>query len=263
MDADHLDIYGDSAAIEASFLEFANKITDKSQLFIAKNFDLEGVTVAVNENADYKAYNVRIDNGNYVFDVQTPTEVISNLQFGLPGKHNLTNALMALAMAKTFGTSNDDIAAALKSFKGIKRRFSYQIKESNLVYIDDYAHHPTEIEAVYQAVSELYPNKKVLAIFQPHLFSRTRDFADGFANSLSKFDEVLLLDIYPARELPIEGITSSWLLEKMTNEPKKVVSKTDLIAQIIKSEAKIIVTIGAGDIGELVPSIKQALQKNK
>lgn len=262
MDADHLDIYGDSAAIEASFLEFANKITDKSQLFIAKNLDLEGVTVAVNENADYKAYNVRIDNGNYVFDVQTPTEVISNLQFGLPGKHNLTNALMALAMAKTFGTSNDDIAAALKSFKGIKRRFSYQIKESNLVYIDDYAHHPTEIEAVYQAVSELYPNQKVLAIFQPHLFSRTKDFADGFANSLSKFDEVLLLDIYPARELPIEGITSSWLLEKMTNEHKKVVSKTDLIAQIIKSEAKIIVTIGAGDIGELVPSIKQALQKN-
>ncbi len=262
MDADHLDIYGDSAAIEASFLEFANKITDKSQLFIAKNLDLEGVKVAVNENADYKAYNVRIDNGNYVFDVQTPTEVISNLQFGLPGKHNLTNALMALAMAKTFGTSNDDIAAALKSFKGIKRRFSYQIKESNLVYIDDYAHHPTEIDAVYQAVSELYPNQKVLAIFQPHLFSRTRDFADGFAKCLSKFDEVLLLDIYPARELPIEGITSSWLLDKMTNEHKKVVSKTDLIAQIIKSEAKIIVTIGAGDIGELVPSIKQALQKN-
>ena len=262
MDADHLDIYGDSAAIEASFLEFANKITDKSQLFIAKNLDLEGVTVAVNENADYKACNVRIDNGNYVFDVQTPTEVISNLQFGLPGKHNLTNALMALAMAKTFGTSNDDIAAALKSFKGIKRRFSYQIKESNLVYIDDYAHHPTEIDAVYQAVSELYQNQKVLAIFQPHLFSRTRDFADGFAKSLSKFDEVLLLDIYPARELPIEGITSSWLLDKMTNEHKKVVSKTDLIAQIIKSEAKIIVTIGAGDIGELVHSIKQALQKN-
>ena len=262
MDADHLDIYGDSAAIEASFLEFANKITDKSQLFIAKNLDLEGVTVAVNENADYKACNVRIDNGNYVFDVQTPTEVITNLQFGLPGKHNLTNALMALAMAKTFGTSNDDIAAALKSFKGIKRRFSYQIKESNLVYIDDYAHHPTEIDAVYQAVSELYPNQKVLAIFQPHLFSRTKDFADGFAKSLSKFDEVLLLDIYPARELPIEGITSSWLLDKMTNEHKKVVLKTDLITQILESEVKIIVTIGAGDIGELVPSIKQALQKN-
>jgi UDP-N-acetylmuramate--alanine ligase len=262
MDADHLDIYGDSAAIEASFLEFANKITDKSQLFIAKNLDLEGVTVAVNEDADFKAYNVRIENGNYVFDVQTPTEIISNLQFGLPGKHNLTNALMALAMAKSFGTSNEDIATGLKSFKGLKRRFSYQIKETNLVYIDDYAHHPTEIDAVYQAVSELYPNQEVLAIFQPHLFSRTKDFASGFAKSLSKFDEVLLLDIYPARELPIEGITSSWLLDKMSNEHKKVVSKTDLITQILKSEAKIIVTIGAGDIGELVPSIKQALQKN-
>jgi UDP-N-acetylmuramate--alanine ligase len=262
MDADHLDIYGDSAAIEASFLEFANKITDKSQLFIAKNLNLEGVSVAVNEVADFKAFNVRIENGNYVFDVQTPTEVISNLQFGLPGKHNLTNALMALAMAKTFGTSNDDIAAALKSFKGIKRRFSYQIKESNLVYIDDYAHHPTEIDAVFQAVSELYPNQKVVAIFQPHLFSRTRDFADGFAKSLSKFDEVLLLDIYPARELPIVGITSSWLLDKMTNDHKKVVSKTDLISEILKSEAKIIVTIGAGDIGELVPSIKDALENN-
>ena len=262
MDADHLDIYGDSAAIEASFLEFSNKITDKSQLFIAKNLDLEGVTVAVNDNADFKAFNVRIENGNYVFDVQTPMEVISDLQFGLPGKHNLTNALMALAMAKTFGTSNDDIATGLKSFKGIKRRFSYQIKESNLVYIDDYAHHPTEIDAVFQALSELYPSQKVLAIFQPHLFSRTKDFGDGFAKSLSQFDEVLLLDIYPARELPIEGITSSWLLDKMTNNEKKVVSKTNLISEILKSDAKIIVTIGAGDIGELVSSIKQALQNN-
>ena len=260
MDADHLDIYGDSSAIEASFLEFANKITDKSQLFITKNLDLEGVTVAVNENADYIATNVRIENGNYVFDVQTPTELIPNLQFGLPGKHNLTNALMALAMAKTFGTANEDIATALKSFKGIKRRFSYQIKESNLVYIDDYAHHPTEIDAVFQALSELYPSQKVLAIFQPHLFSRTKDFGDGFAKSLSQFDEVLLLDIYPARELPIEGITSGWLLDKMTNNDKKVVSKKDLITEILKSDAKIIVTIGAGDIGELVPSIKQALQ---
>jgi UDP-N-acetylmuramate--alanine ligase len=262
MDADHLDIYGDSAAIEASFLEFANKITDKSQLFIAKNLDLEGVTVAVNDNADFKAFNVRIENGNYVFDVQTPTEVISDLQFGLPGKHNLTNALMALAMAKTFGTSNNDIATGLKSFKGIKRRFSYQIKESNIVYIDDYAHHPTEIDAVFQALSELYPSQKVLAIFQPHLFSRTKDFGDGFAKSLSQFDEVLLLDIYPARELPIEGITSGWLLDKMTNNDKKVVSKKDLITEILKSDAKIIVTIGAGDIGELVSSIKQALQNN-
>ena len=261
MDADHLDIYGDSAAIEASFVEFADKVSDKSQLFITKNLPLEGVTVAVNEEANFKAFNVRIENGNYVFDVQTPTEIITNLQFGLPGKHNLTNALMALAMAKTFGTSNYAIAKALKSFKGIKRRFSYQIKETDLVYIDDYAHHPTEINAVHQAVSELYPNQKVLAIFQPHLFSRTKDFVDDFAKSLSAFDEVLLLDIYPARELPMEGISSDWLLGKMTNGHKKVVSKLDLIPSILKSEAKIIVTIGAGDIGELVQPIKEALLK--
>jgi UDP-N-acetylmuramate--alanine ligase len=193
--------------------------------------------------------------------VQTPTEILSNLKFGLPGKHNLTNALMALAMAKTYGTSNDAIAKALKSFKGIKRRFSYQIKEDDLVFIDDYAHHPTEINAVHQAVSELYPNQKVLAIFQPHLFSRTKDFGDDFAKSLSAFDEVLLLDIYPARELPITGITSQWLLEKMTNSNKKLVSKEVLIPTILKSKARIIITIGAGDIGELVQPIKKALHE--
>ncbi len=262
MDADHLDIYGDKKSIEDSFEEFADKVSDKSQLFVTKNLPLEGVTVAVNEEANYKAFNIRIENGNYLFDVQTPKEIISNLEFGLPGKHNLTNALMALAMAKTFGTSNDAIAKALKSFKGIKRRFSYQIKEKNLVYIDDYAHHPTEINAVHQAVSELYPNQKVLAIFQPHLFSRTRDFGDDFAKSLSAFDEVILLDIYPARELPIPGITSKWLLDKMTILDKKLVTKEALIPTILQSDAKIIVTIGAGDIGELVPTIKKALNEN-
>ena len=262
MDADHLDIYGDKKAIEDSFEEFADKVSDKSQLFVTKNLPLKGVTVAINEEANYKAFNIRIENGNYLFDVQTPKEIISNLEFGLPGKHNLTNALMALAMAKTFGTSNDAIAKALKSFKGIKRRFSYQIKEKNLVYIDDYAHHPTEINAVHQAVSELYPNQKVLAIFQPHLFSRTRDFGDDFAKSLSAFDEVILLDIYPARELPIHGITSKWLLDKMTISDKKLVTKEALIPTILQSDAKIIVTIGAGDIGELVPTIKKTLNEN-
>ncbi len=262
MDADHLDIYGDKKSIEDSFEKFADKVSDKSQLFVTKNLPLKGVTVAVNEEANYKAFNIRIENGNYLFDVQTPKEIISNLEFGLPGKHNLTNALMALAMAKTFGTSNDAIAKALKSFKGIKRRFSYQIKEKNLVYIDDYAHHPTEINAVHQAVSELYPNQKVLAIFQPHLFSRTRDFGDDFAKSLSAFDEVILLDIYPARELPIHGITSKWLLDKMTISDKKLVTKEALIPTILQSDAKIIVTIGAGDIGELVPTIKKTLNEN-
>ncbi len=262
MDADHLDIYGTSDAIEASFVEFASKVEDKNNLFITNELPLDGVQCAINENAAYKAFNVRIENGSYVFDVQTPSEIMKDLRFGLPGKHNLMNALMAIAMSKTFGTSTGSIAKALASFNGIRRRFSYQIKSENLVYIDDYAHHPTEINAVHQAVTELYPERKVLAVFQPHLFSRTRDFADGFAESLSQFDEVFLMDIYPARELPMEGITSEWLLAKMTNPNKKIVAKDDLLAEIKASDAPIIVTIGAGDIGEMVPSIKKMLNEN-
>jgi UDP-N-acetylmuramate--alanine ligase len=259
MDADHLDIYGDASSIEDSFREFADKVVDKTKMFVPKGLPLEGLTVAINEDATFKAFNIRIENGYYVFDVSAPNETINNLKFGLPGRHNLMNALMALAMVKTYGTPTESIARALASFKGIQRRFSYQIKTDELVYIDDYAHHPTEINAVHQAVRELYPNEKVLAIFQPHLFSRTKDFSDEFAKSLSQFDEILLLDIYPARELPMEGITSSWLLSKIENLNKKLVSKTDIIASILERDAKIIVTIGAGDIGELVPQIKQAL----
>ncbi len=259
MDADHLDIYGDASAIEDSFREFADKVTDKTQLFVPKGLPLNGMTIAINQDADFKAYNIRIINSSYVFDVQTPSETIKDIQFGLPGHHNLMNALMALAMAKTFGSPTNSIAKALASFRGVQRRFSYQIKTDALVYIDDYAHHPTEINAVHQAVRELYPNQKVLAIFQPHLFSRTKDFADDFAKSLDAFDEVLLMDIYPARELPMEGITSTWLLTKMKNSNKKLVQKESLIQTIVANDATVIVTIGAGDIGELVPAIKKAL----
>lgn len=263
MDADHLDIYGDSAAIEATFVEFAQKITDKSQLFIAKDLPLQGVTCAVNQDAIFSAYNIRIEENQYVFDVKTPTETILNIKFCLPGKHNLMNALMALAMAKTFGLPNEDIVSALYSFQGIKRRFSYQIKTESLVYIDDYAHHPTEINAVHQAVRELYPNQKVLAIFQPHLFSRTQDFADDFAKSLALFDEIIVLDIYPARELPIAGINAQWLVDKINNSHKKCVSKETVLPAILTSDATVIVTIGAGDIGELVPEIKKALHETR
>jgi UDP-N-acetylmuramate--alanine ligase len=267
MDADHLDIYGDKDAIEDSFREFADKVSDKTKMFVPKGLDLEGVQIEILESQIppsgvrglFKAFNIRIENSSYLFDVQTPSETIQNIAFGLPGHHNLMNALMALAMAKTFGTSSDAIVKALASFKGVQRRFSYQIKSDKLVYIDDYAHHPTEINAVHQAVRELYPNQKVLAVFQPHLFSRTKDFGDDFAKSLSQFDEILLLDIYPARELPLEGITSSWLLSKMINKHKKLVSKELLIGTILESDATVIVTIGAGDIGEMVPSIKKAL----
>lgn len=261
MDADHLDIYGTSDAIEASFKEFAFKVEDKNKLFITSELPIDGVVCSINTDAPYRAYNVRIGNGSYVFDVQTPTEIIKDLHFGLPGKHNLMNALMAIAMANLFGTPTEAIAKGIASFQGIKRRFSYQIKSDEKVYIDDYAHHPTEINAVHQAVRELYPGQKVLAVFQPHLFSRTRDFAADFAKSLSAFDEILLIDIYPARELPIEGITSSWLLEMVSNEHKKLVTKSEIIPAVLASDATVIVTIGAGDIGEMVPQIKMAINE--
>jgi UDP-N-acetylmuramate--alanine ligase len=259
MDADHLDIYGDDASIKASFKEFADKVEDKNKLFVINGLPLEGVTVGANDDSQFVAHNIRIENGWYVFDVKTPTENMQNLKFGLPGKHNLTNALLALAMARTFGTPTESIAKALATFKGVKRRFSFQIRKPEFVYIDDYAHHPTEINAVYQAVRELYPNQKVLAVFQPHLFSRTKDFADDFAKSLSQFDDILLLDIYPARELPMEGITSEWLLNKIENKNKKLIQKEELISVLKSSDASVIVTIGAGDIGEMVPNIKKEL----
>ena len=258
MDADHLDIYGDAAAIEASFREFADKVENKN-LFVANGLPLDGNTIGINDNATFSAQHIRIENGFYVFDVKTPTETIQNVKFSLPGHHNLSNALIAFAMAKSYGVENDKIIAALASFKGVRRRFSFQIREEKLVYIDDYAHHPTEINAVHQAVRELYPNKKVLAVFQPHLFSRTKDFVDGFAESLSKFDEVKLLEIYPARELPIEGVNSQWLLGKITNANKALISKEELFTVFKETDADVVVTIGAGDIGEMVKDLKETL----
>ena len=162
-------------------------------------------------------------------------------------------------MAMLYGSPTNVLAKALFSFKGVQRRFSYQIKTDAIVYVDDYAHHPTEINALHQAIREMHPRKEVLAIFQPHLYSRTQDFASDFAESLSQFDQLLLLDIYPARELPIEGITSEWLLRMINIENKKIITKDNLITEILKSNAQVITTIGAGDIGEEVHSIREAL----
>ncbi|WP_431167301.1 UDP-N-acetylmuramate--L-alanine ligase [Tenacibaculum halocynthiae] len=259
MDADHLDIYGEADALEQSFREFANKVTDT--LIIAKGLPIEGLTYAINDEADYMAFDIEINDGAYVFSVKTPTKLIKNIEFYLPGRHNLMNALAAFAMADVYGVSLEVIKEQLKTFKGVQRRFSYKIKTNSVVLIDDYAHHPTEINAIENSVREMYPNEKVLAIFQPHLFSRTQDFSDDFSKALSKFDEVLMLDIYPARELPIKGVTSSWLLDKMSLENKKLTTKQKIIEDVLKSEAKIIVMIGAGDIGLLVNDVKVKLEE--
>lgn len=259
MDADHLDIYGSAEHLKESFIAFSKKLKPEGKLFIKKGLPLNGITYAIEEEADYIAHNIKIENGTYVFDVKTPTQNIQNLKFNLPGRHNLSNALIALAMAVEFGCSPNSLSNALASYKGVKRRFTYQIKTDDLIFIDDYAHHPEEIKAVYQAVREMYPNQKVLAIFQPHLFSRTKDFADEFASSLEKFDSILLLEIYPARELPIEGVNSQWLLDKINNSNKKLISKSEIVNEINKSDIKIILTIGAGDIGAEVKNIKENL----
>lgn len=257
MDADHLDIYGEHAALEKSFQDFASQVS--KTLIVRKGLPLKGLTFGIEEQADFDAQNIRIENGAYVFDVKTPSEYIKNIKINLPGKHNVLNAMAALAMANSYGVCIQDIAKALLSFKGIKRRFSYKINSENLVLIDDYAHHPTEINAVIDAVRELFPRKRVLGVFQPHLYSRTKDFIDEFAVSLSQFDELILLDIYPAREQPIEGVDSSWLLGKILIDKKQVSAKEKLVENILKSQAEIIIIIGAGDIGELVENIKNKL----
>lgn len=259
MDADHLDVYGEARELEESFLEFSKKVSDT--LIVAKGLPLNGLTYAVNEDADYRAYNVSIIDGYYNFDVQTPVKTVTNFKFHLPGKHNLMNALAALAMADVFGVNIEKIKTQLATFRGVKRRFSYKIKSEERILIDDYAHHPTEINAVEHSIRELYPNQKSLVIFQPHLFSRTKDFIDDFANALSKFDEIVLLDIYPARELAIPGVTSQWLLDKISSNNKCILQKSEVSNYIKNSSSKVVAMLGAGDIGVLIAKVVQELNK--
>lgn len=257
MDADHLDIYGAPEELVKSFRDFAALVPKDGKLFVRSGLPLEGITLGIDDDSDYSAINIKIDNGAYHFDLRTPSIIITELKCYLPGKHNLQNAITALAMAIEFGSPPQQLAGALYSFKGVKRRFTYRIKTKDLVLIDDYAHHPTEISAVHQAVREMHPGKEVLAVFQPHLFSRTRDFIDDFAESLSHFDKILLLDIYPAREVPVEGVNSEWLLGKIRNDRKKLVLRERLSEEIKQSNCEVIVMMGAGDIGEMILEVEK------
>lgn len=260
MDADHLDVYGDREALQASFRAFSEKVSEA--LIVRKGLPLKGLTYAVEDRADYEINRVRIENGRYAFSVKTPKATHEKMVFSLPGRHNLSNALAAIALAERYGLSLPEIARALKTFKGVKRRFTYKIQTADRVLIDDYAHHPTEIDAVADAVQEMYSGERVLAVFQPHLYSRTRDFVDDFARSLARFDALLLLDIYPAREAPIEGVTAEWLLDKIAMDNKKRVSKEQLVREINISGAKIVVMLGAGDIGALVSDVTEQLRES-
>lgn len=259
MDADHLDIYGDATKLNTSFKEFSQNIKPNGKLFVKNGLSIKGITYGIDDDADYVANNIKIENGSYVFNIKTPDTEIHGLKFNLPGRHNLSNALIAMAMALEYGVPHQQLSVSLATYTGVKRRFTYHIKTKDFVFIDDYAHHPEEINAVYNAIREMYPQKSILVVFQPHLYSRTRDFVDEFAKSLAQFNKILLLDIYPARELPIKGVNAQWLLSKINNTNKSLVTKENLVPEIRKSNAQILLTIGAGDIGEDVIRIKKEL----
>lgn len=260
MDSDHLDVYGEVAEVEEAYRNFALLVNNKSKMFINHDLPLLGMTVAVNQSADFEVTNIRIENGSYIFDLKTPEKTHADLTFHLPGHHNLSNAAMAYAMALAAGAPEEKLRHALQTFKGVHRRFSYKIKTDDLVLIDDYAHHPTELNALFQAVQEMYPTAKKQIVFQPHLYSRTRDYFDGFATSLSQFDEVVLLDIYPAREKPIPGITSEALLKNIISPAKSLIAKEALAETVKNSGCTVKLIVGAGDIGEEVAKITNYLR---
>ncbi|MBW6482536.1 MAG: UDP-N-acetylmuramate--L-alanine ligase [Vicingaceae bacterium] len=271
LDADHLDIYEDKAAMHKAYQDFTLKIKVGGTL-ITKNEHLKTLklpstqkvkTYSITENADYQAKNRKISNENFVVDIKTPTQLINNVEIGLPGIHNTENALAAFVVADLLQINSEKIKIALANYKGVHRRFEYHIKTPNLIYLDDYAHHPTELTACILSVKELYPNKKITGIFQPHLYTRTRDFANEFAESLSLLDALILLDIYPARELPIEGVTSQMLLDKVTIKDKKIVKKENVINELKLNEIEVLLTLGAGNIDELVEPITEYLTNNK
>lgn len=265
VDADHLDIYGNKKEVEESYFLFSEQVKPEGTLIVKKTVDntlsikRKKFTYSLTSNADYTAKNIVVKNGEYHYDIVYPQGEINNVVIGLPGKHNVENSVAAVAVAKSLEISDDSIKKALSSFKGVKRRFEYHIKNENLVYIDDYAHHPEELKACIKSVREMYPEKKITGIFQPHLFSRTRDFADEFARSLELLDELILMEIYPARELPMEGITSQWLLEKVNLKNKMVCAKKDLVSQVASANPEVIITLGAGDIDTFVTPIKNKL----
>lgn len=277
MDADHLDIYGTAASMEQAFIDFTKKVKPRG-LVIGK-FGLERAKELhsqqylsyslQNESADAYAANIQMKNGGYEFDVLLKDNRLENVKLNMGGMHNVENVVAAIAVASSLGIENGKIKAAVESFKGVKRRFEYIIKNERIVFVDDYAHHPEELKALINGAKTLFKQKKCTVIFQPHLYSRTRDLADGFAEALDLADEVILLPVYPARELPIEGVSSEMILLRMNNDNRSVMSKTALLdwvredyKETINTEfGEVLITAGAGDIDMLVEAIKNELKE--
>jgi UDP-N-acetylmuramate--alanine ligase len=258
MDADHLDIYGDESKLQESFHLFAERLKDNGTLFVKSGLPMDtGISYGIDNKTGIAASNIRVENSRFVFDYAGEGIAITDLQMLLPGRHNIENAVAAVAVALKLGIASDLIKKAVANFKGVKRRFEYVVDTPEHIYIDDYAHHPEELRACFNAVRELYPDKKLSVVFQPHLFTRTRDFADGFAEVLSTVDSLFLLEIYPARELPLAGIDAAYLLDKIKLEGKGVYAKSALLDAIALNKPELLVTVGAGDIDTLVQPLKK------
>ena len=262
IDADHLDIYGDYSHVVEGFNQFVERNADNGLVVYHADLpiktDKKHITYGL-ENADVTAKNIDIVDGMTEFDLVSDAIEPLHVRMQLYGDHNVQNALAAITVCSYLGISRGDILEALLTFKGVQRRFDIRVRDARHVYVDDYAHHPEEIRAALSAARKVFPGKELTAVFQPHLYTRTRDFMDGFAQVLSMADRVMLLDIYPARELPIEGVTSAALLAKITSKEKMLCGREELIEKIKSIDPELIVTIGAGDIQDLVPKIEQVL----
>ncbi|MCK4663689.1 MAG: UDP-N-acetylmuramate--L-alanine ligase [Bacteroidales bacterium] len=270
VDADHLDIYGNKNELNKTFEQFISQIQDGGKLLIKKNLDInystndniKTYTYSLNDKADFYAQNIKLINGLYTIDLITPFGNIKNIEIGLPGRINVENAVAAIAVALLSGVKEIEIINAAKSFKGVKRRFDLKIISDNLIFIDDYAHHPEEIKACINSVKEMFPDKKITGVFQPHLYSRTYDFADEFATSLNLLDDLILLDIYPAREKPVKGVSSKLIYDKININNKSLCSKNSILNILEKKDIEVLITMGAGDIDQLIEPIMKLLNKN-
>ncbi|HPD95527.1 MAG TPA: UDP-N-acetylmuramate--L-alanine ligase [Tenuifilaceae bacterium] len=267
VDADHLDIYGSHEHVIESFVQFSSQIKPEGTLLVKEGIKFTPklanktklITYGWSNKANFYPTEIKISNGYYIFTLVTPTSKIPNLRLGIPGRYNLENAIAASAAALQLEISENELRQGLATFKGVARRFDIRYNNGTTIYLDDYAHHPKEIEATINSARELFPDKNITGIFQPHLYSRTRDFADEFASALDKLDKVILLDIYPARELPIEGISSKTIADKMKNTNVLLLSKEALLDWIKTAKLEVLITMGAGDIDRLVSSIEKTL----
>jgi len=263
IDADHLDIYSNHEDLINTYKQLVNQL-EKNGYLLSKPLVLKVLEVSdvvysesfsIEEEADITATNIRVESGAFIFDYHSPACIIEGIVCGLPGIHNVENAVAAISIALKHGLDPEEVKQSIGSFKGVKRRFDVHLKTDEIVYIDDYAHHPEELRMLLASVRELYPKKKITAVFQPHLYSRTRDFGDEFASVLSTADELILLDLYPAREEPIEGIDSNWLAKKTGKKNVNVCAKNQLINLLKSKQVEVLLTIGAGDVDTLVEPI--------